>query len=81
MPREVNGEDGIVWSCVEAYAGLSDEGGGEAAERAATSDGKLTVVCTPSGGAKSVRLELQADWEKSLDDEQLLREIETNRET
>lgn len=81
MPREVNGEDGIVWSCVEAYAGLSDDGGGEAAERATTGDGKLTVVCTPSGGAKSVRLELPSDWEKSLGDEELLREVEAHRET
>lgn len=81
MPREVNGEDGIVWSCVEAYAGLSDEGGSEAAERVTSGDGKLTVVCTPGGGAKTVRLELPAGWEESLGDEQLLREIETNRET
>lgn len=82
MPREVNGEDGINWSCVEAYAGLSSgEGGSEAAERAAGGGGRPTVVCTPSGGAKSVRMELPADWEKSLDDEQLLREIESHRET
>ena len=81
MPREINGEDGIVWSCVEAYAGLSDEGGGEAAERAAADGGRPTVVCTPSGGAKTVRLELPADWEESFDDARLLREIETHRET
>jgi hypothetical protein len=80
MPREVTGADGINWSCVEAYAGLSDEGGGEAAARAAGGD-KLTVVCTPSGGAKSVRLELPAGWEESHDDERLLREIESHRET
>jgi hypothetical protein len=65
---------------VEAYAGLSDDGVGAAAARAAAGD-KLTVVCTPSGGAKTVRLELPDDWEKSVDDEQLVREIETNRET
>lgn len=80
MPREVAGADGISWSCVEAYAGLSDEGGTEAAALAADGGGGLTVVCTPSGGAKSVRLELAADWETALDDEQLLREIETRRE-
>ena len=80
MPREVNGGDGIVWSCVEAYAGLSDTSSSEAAARAADGD-KLTVVCTPSGGAKTVRLELPADWEQSLDDGRLLREIETHRET
>lgn len=81
MPREVSDEDGIVWSCVEAYAGLSGGGGGEAAERAAAGDGKVAVVCTPSGGAKSVRLELPAGWEESLDDGQLLSEIESHRET
>ncbi|HLL76100.1 MAG TPA: hypothetical protein VK421_12650 [Pyrinomonadaceae bacterium] len=81
MPREVIGADGISWSCVEAYAGLSDDNGGAAAERAAAGSGRPTVVCTPSGGAKSVRLELTADWEKSLGDEQLLREIESHRET
>lgn len=80
MPREVTGEDGISWSCVEAYAGLSDEGGSEAAARAADGDG-LTVVCTPSGGAKTVRLKLPSGWEESLDDERLLREIESRRET
>ena len=81
MPREVNGEDGIVWSCVEAYAGLSDDGNSEAAARAAGGDNSVAVVCTPSGGTKSVRLELPADWEESLSDERLLREIESHRET
>ena len=80
MPREVNGEDGINWSCVEAYAGLSDEGG-EAAARAATGDDDLTVVCTPGGGAKSVRLRLPRDSEAAFDDERRLREIESHRET
>lgn len=81
MPREVSGRDGIVWSCVEAYAGLSDEGGTDAAERAAEGDGCVAVVCTPGGGAKTVRLELARDWEQSLGDEELLREIEAHRET
>ena len=80
MPREVTGADGTSWLCVEAYGGLSDDGGGEAAARAATGN-KLTVVCTPSGGAKTVRLELPDGWEKSVDDQQLVREIESNRET
>jgi hypothetical protein len=41
----------------------------------------VTVVCTPSGGAKSVRLELARGWETALGDEELLREVESNRET
>lgn len=80
MPREVIGPEGISWSCVEAYAGLSDEGGGGAAARADDGD-SLAVVCTPSGGAKSVRLELPPGWETDIDEEVLLREVESNRET
>jgi hypothetical protein len=81
MPRELVGADGIGWSCVEAYAGLSEDNGAGAAERAAAGGGRLTVVCTPSGGAKTVRLELPRGWETALGDEELLRAIESNRET
>lgn len=73
MPREVRDDDGITWSCVEAYAGLSG-----AAGDAARADGpgeRYRVVCTPSGGAKSVELELPAGWEESISDDDLLREI------
>ena len=78
MAREVTGEDDIVWSCAQAYAGLGE---GEAAERAEDEGGRVEVVCTPSGGAKTVRLELARGWEESLEDEALLREIESRRET
>jgi hypothetical protein len=81
MPREVTGSDGIMWTCLQAYAGLDDEKGEEAAARAGGGGGKLRVVCTPSGGAKSVSLELPRGWEKSLSDEELLGEIEARRET
>ena len=73
MAREVRDDQGITWSCVEAYAGLSG-----AASDAARADGpgeRYRVVCTPSGGAKSVELELPAGWEESLSDEELVREI------
>lgn len=81
MPRELTGADGITWTCLQAYAGLDDEKAEEAAERAGGGGGKLRVVCTPSGGAKSVRLELPKDWETSYGDEELLGEIEARRET
>ena len=71
MPRDVTTDDELVWSCVEAYAGLStgDDGNGGAPARA---DGEpVTVVCTPRGGAQSVRLELAADWERSASDDDL----------
>lgn len=73
MPREVRDDQGITWSCVEAYAGLSGDAGD-----AARADGpgeRYRVVCTPSGGARSVELELPAGWEESMSDEDLLREI------
>jgi hypothetical protein len=73
LPREVRDDEAITWSCVEAYAGLSG-----AAGDAARVDGpgeRYRVVCTPSGGAMSVELELPAGWEESLSDDDLLREI------
>lgn len=36
----------------------------------------VEVVCTPSGGAQTVRLELPGDWENKLSDEDVLKEIE-----
>lgn len=82
MPREVTDGGGTVWSCVQAYAGLSEDGeGGAAAERAEGEGGTVEVVCTPSGGAKTVRLELAADWEQALDDAALVGEIESRRES
>ncbi len=81
MPREVMDEEGTKWTCAQAYAGLSDNGGDGQAARVESSDERYRVVCTPSGGAKTVRLELAADWEKSLGDKDLLREIESMRET
>jgi hypothetical protein len=75
MPREVMDEDGTKWSCVEAYAGLSEDGKSDAA-RVEGMD-RYRVVCTPSGGATSVTLELPGGWDESLTDSDLLREIQS----
>ena len=75
MPREVKDGDGITWSCIQAFSGL---GGGEEKAEAAKVDGaknRYHVVCTPSGGAKSVRVELPGDWGEKLSDEELLSAI------
>lgn len=74
MPREVTDGEGTAWSCVEAYAGLSDDGKRDAARVEGTD--RYRVVCTPSGGATSVTLELPGGWDESLTDADLLREIE-----
>ncbi len=77
MGREVTDANGITWTCIQAYAGLSD--GAVNQEKARVNEQKNTywVVCTPSGGARSVRLELQGEWETSYSDEALLSEIES----
>lgn len=81
MPREVKDGDGITWSCVQAFSGLGGAGKKEKAE-AAKVDGardRYHVVCTPSGGAKSVRVELPGDWETGLSDEALLEALHAQR--
>jgi hypothetical protein len=76
LAREVTGSDGTRWTCAEAYAGLGDRAG----DAAKTDDGeRYRVVCTPSGGAKTVELELPAGWEREMDDGALLRAIERQR--
>ena len=76
MAREVTDDDGITWSCTQAYAGLGD---GAVDPEAAAVEGRsdsYRVVCTPSGGARSVELELPGDWEKSVADGDLLAGIQ-----
>jgi hypothetical protein len=72
MTRELTDAQGIAWTCVQAFAGL---GGGSDKTQAARVDGsedRLHVVCTPSGGARSVRLELPDGWEAGLSNDELL---------
>jgi hypothetical protein len=80
MPRDVSDAEGTTWTCVQAYAGLSEGGENEEAARVEGEEDRYHVVCTPSGGAQSVRLQLQGNWESSLSDEDLLREIEAWQE-
>jgi hypothetical protein len=75
MPREVTGEEGVEWSCIQAFAGLGNDPEKVEAARVEGSANRVHVVCTPSGGARSVRLKLPEDWEKSLSDEALLQAI------
>ena len=72
--REVRTGDGTQWQCVEAFAGVSDN----LAEKvkALENDNKVEVICTPSGGAQTIRLKLLKEWNEKLSDEQLIKEIE-----
>ncbi|HEX2528270.1 MAG TPA: hypothetical protein VHL31_18455 [Geminicoccus sp.] len=75
MPRDVTDAEGTVWSCIQAFAGLgNDRHKAEAAKVEGPPD-RVHVVCTPSGGAASVRLELPVDWETAMADDELARAI------
>jgi hypothetical protein len=72
--REVQDSNKLTWKCVQAFTATN----GEAAEEATRMTEKnqhVTVVCTPSGQAQSVRLNLSPDWDQQITDEQLLTEI------
>lgn len=79
MPREVTDGEGVTWACVQAYGGLSEGGGNVEAARVEGEGDLFHVVCTPSGGAQTVRLELEGGWEENLSDEELLERIGSAR--
>jgi hypothetical protein len=79
MPRDVKDPDGVTWTCIQAFAGLGKDSEKTEAARVDDSSNRFHVVCTPSGGAKSVRVELPGNWEKSLSDEDLLRAIKAQQ--
>ncbi len=56
--RDVTTPDGTAWTCIEALADLP-----EAAKDKLAGPGRRAVVCTPSGGAQSVRLSLAETWQ------------------
>ncbi|KAA5540593.1 hypothetical protein [Adhaeribacter rhizoryzae] len=73
--REVTDQENTNWVCVQAFGGLKEEAAEEAADRIETEDGKVPVVCTPNGGAQTVRLQLDRNWLETYSDEQLLTAI------
>ncbi|HEX8149776.1 MAG TPA: hypothetical protein VF591_21530 [Pyrinomonadaceae bacterium] len=79
VPREVTDGEGVTWACVQAYGGLSDGDENEEAARVEGAGELFHVVCTPSGGAQTVRLKLEGGWGEGLSDEELLGKIESAR--
>jgi hypothetical protein len=78
--REVTDTEQTTWSCVQAYAGVGDSDAAQALEEKRAAEGRgVPVVCTPSGGAQSVRLELTHDWATALSDDALLEKIQSRR--
>lgn len=72
IQREVADKENVKWTCVQAYSGMQEKLSEKAAEIAGNEDGKVTVVCTPTGGAQTVRLELNRNWPEQIKDEELV---------
>jgi hypothetical protein len=75
MPREVTDADGVTWSCIQALAGLGNDPAKAAAARVDGTADRYRVVCTPSGKAHSVRVELPGGWEETCPDDEILAAI------
>ncbi|PVY41378.1 hypothetical protein [Pontibacter virosus] len=73
--REVTDSENTTWTCVQTYGTLSKENADKAAELTEDTNGDVTVVCTPSGGAQTVRLQLPKDWLEAIPDEELVNQI------
>ena len=73
--REVTDTHHTTWTCVQAYAGLEGKVAEKAAKLAETDEGLVPVVCTPSGGAQTVRVELKSNWYDDLSDDELQKAI------
>jgi Na+-translocating ferredoxin:NAD+ oxidoreductase RnfC subunit len=73
MEREVTDADGTTWTCVQAFSGVSQDLEHQEAAKVKGEEA-YWVVCTPSGGAQSVRVKLPKDWE-NMADEALLEAI------
>jgi hypothetical protein len=73
--REVQDSDNTRWVCVEALSAIT-ESRKDIEEKIQDSNGNVTVVCTPSGGAQTVRLQLPPDWLENTPDAELLKKIE-----
>jgi hypothetical protein len=80
MSREITDAEGITWSCIQAFAGLGNDPEKTDAARVDGTEDHVHVVCTPSGGAKSVRLELPGDWERAMSDDALLEIVRSQLE-
>ncbi|WP_210465855.1 hypothetical protein [Rufibacter roseolus] len=77
--REVTDQDNLTWTCVQAYAGLQGDAAEKATELSESEEGTVTVVCTPSGQAQTVRLDLPSNWLEATSDEEILQKIAQER--
>jgi hypothetical protein len=79
IQREIQDKNGTTWQCVQAFAGVETKTTHKAVEHSENKDGTVTVICTPSGGAQTVRLQLPANWNDQMENEELAEAISHNR--
>ena len=72
-------DENVRWVCAQALAGVGSSVEAEAAAQVESDDGTVPVVCTPSGGAQTVRLEVASGWEERMSDDELLAAIAAAR--
>lgn len=81
MERVINDQNGITWTCIQTFTGLSDQVQHPEAAHVKGEEDSYWVVCTPSGQAQSVRLKLPKDWDSSYSDQALLDGIKAHSES
>lgn len=70
--RTVIAPDLTTWTCIQAYAALDGEEPDQLEDDSSDAEGHVPVVCTASGGASSLCLELDPDWAEAMPDAELL---------
>lgn len=75
--REVTDQEGTSWSCVQAFSAGNEANSEKIAELTEGDGNHIPVVCTPSGGAQSIRLQLPQNWLEDFSDEALLKALQT----
>jgi hypothetical protein len=78
--REVQGQDNTIWSCIQAFAGSNGDAAKEASQKAEQQNDNVTVICTPSGGAQTIRLDLPKDWAIKMSDDELINAISASQD-
>jgi hypothetical protein len=68
--REIQDKEKVRWQCVQAFSGV-ETGFGKDGVQVENQNGTVTVVCTPSGGAQTVRLDLDNNWLEKMSDSAL----------
>jgi hypothetical protein len=77
--REVRDDSNTTWSCVQAFAGSNGEASKLATKLVEEQHSEVEVVCTPSGGAQTVRLQLPGDWMETWGDQDLVAAIQKEK--